>query len=164
MNEFDSFELNGIIVYLGSDEVLTDDGITKLTPKEIGVLLILYNNRGHTVSQNRILDAVWGESLGNDSGLTQAISRLRRIFKDTPKSSTFIRTIPKKGYQLVVDSDRTLQVKKKKNGIFSGYDRLSKIQKFGVKLLIVMIMIIILLLLVDINIRVEQLNSTHIST
>ena len=157
MEGINEFELNGFKVLLDSDEVITDAEIVKLTPKERDILLILYNNRGQTVSRSRILDTVWGESLGNDSGLTQAISRLRHIFKDNPRNSNFIKTIPKKGYQLVAHSNKSFPLKKKRSGFLSGFDRLSKLQKFGIKLLIVMILIIVLLFMVDINIRVEEL-------
>jgi|GEM_PF-6776863 len=76
----------------------------KLTPKEMGVLILLHQHGGTTVDRADLLQKVWGDKYANNQGLTQAISRLRDIFSESDFIS--IRTIPKKGYLLQVQSSR----------------------------------------------------------
>ncbi len=121
-------------------------------------MLILYNNRGRTVSRSQLLETAWGDAVGNDLGLTQAISRLRQIFKDDPKQPKVIKTIPKSGYQLLTDTHSKLIHEGKKPGIFSYYRNLSKLERSGIKVILVLILLLLILLLVtDIQIRVEEL-------
>ncbi len=106
------FELRGYQVFADLNEVVVDGEREKLTPKEMEVLLVLYQNMGSTVTRHTLLESVWGTRYANDLGLTQAISRLRQLFKDDHKRPLFIRTVPKKGYQLIEQSDEEQQVKK----------------------------------------------------
>lgn len=101
------------IYYLGDFTVFTDINEieykgkrTKLKPKEMGVLHLLLDNKNSTVTRADFLSKVWGDDYGNDQGLTQAISRLRGIFSKSREVT--IRTIPKKGYQLI-SSDREIK-------------------------------------------------------
>ena len=99
------FELRGYQVFADLNEVVVDGEREKLTPKEMEVLLVLYQNMGSTVTRHTLLESVWGTRYANDLGLTQAISRLRQLFKDDHKRPLFIRTVPKKGYQLMEQGD-----------------------------------------------------------
>ncbi len=151
------FELEGKKVLVDSNEILFKESVTRLTPKEKEVLLLLYSNRGSTVPRSRILETVWGDSLGNDSGLTQAVSRLRQIFKDNPKEPKVIKTIPKLGYQLLLESeDRAIHQETKWN-ILANYSNLTEFQKLGVRMLLMLIALIVFLLIFDVRIRIEQL-------
>ena len=93
--------LRGAFFIPETNEAIRDNVIYKLKPKEMDVFILLYNNIGHTISRDLILEKVWGSSYGNDLGLTQAVSSLRRILKDNPKDAKVIKTIPKKGYQMI---------------------------------------------------------------
>ncbi len=157
MKELNSFELNGCRVLPDSDEVIVGEELFKLTPKERDILILLYNHRGQTVSRTQILDTVWGESLGNDSGLSQAISRLRQIFNDDPKNAKLIKTIPKRGYQLVAEPALSATSEEKNATLWLKLERLSSVQKFAIKLAIILLLIVIFLLIFDVNIRVEEL-------
>ncbi|MEO0571879.1 MAG: winged helix-turn-helix domain-containing protein [Bacteroidota bacterium] len=97
------FELAGHQIFVDSNEIGRNGVTEKLTPKEMEVLLLLYKNKGETVSRVSLLESIWGADYANDLGLTQSISKLRRILKDNPKNPRFIKTIPKKGYQLIND-------------------------------------------------------------
>ncbi|MBO3697268.1 winged helix-turn-helix domain-containing protein [Roseivirga sp. E12] len=81
-----------------TNEVHIDGQKTKLTPKEMGVLILLDEHNGTTVNRSKLLVEVWGDKYSNNQGLTQAISRLREVFSKSKHIS--IRTIPKKGYLL----------------------------------------------------------------
>lgn len=158
MNELKRFVLDGLLVIPDSNEILKDGAAIKLTPKEKEVLLILYRHRGNTVSREQILENVWKSPLGNDSGLTQAISKLRQIFADDPKNPKLIKTIPKLGYQLLETMGGPVEQDARKS-IFSskGPDAAIGLKKFGFKVLLILAGIIIFLLIFNVRIRVEEL-------
>ncbi len=86
------------VIDTDTNEVQVGKQKVKLTPKEMGVLELLNDRRGTTVSRTELLVKVWGDKFANDQGLTQAVSRLRSTLSSCKNIS--IRTIPKKGYQL----------------------------------------------------------------
>ncbi|MDC8002493.1 helix-turn-helix domain-containing protein [Aureisphaera galaxeae] len=154
MSVLHHFELMGRKVVVDSNEIHSNGTITKLTPKEKEVLLVLYDHRGSTVSRSYLLETVWGDPLGNDSGLSQAISKLRQVFRDDPKHPVLIKTIPKLGYQLLEDN-RPLHTRKRKGGILRNFKNLSGIKKFAIKLLILAIFFTILMFFIDVRIQVR---------
>lgn len=156
MEEASHFMLKGYKVVADSNEILRNGDVIKLTPKEKEILVFLYRNRGRTVSRSQILATVWGDSLGNDSGLTQAISKLRQVFSDDPKNPKLIKTIPKLGYQLITDSDSLFYPKTRKPNLLKRYNNLSRFEKFGIRLFFYILVIVILLLIFDVNIRIQQ--------
>lgn len=87
------------IIFPYTNEVITKNKRIKLSPKEMGVLLLLLQNLDHTVERTEFLEKVWNNEVGNNQGLTQAISRLRSIFSNNELE--VIRTIPKKGYLMI---------------------------------------------------------------
>lgn len=93
---FSKFRSKDIRLFSETNEVETGGQKVKLTPKEMGVLELLMKMKGTMVSRTDLLEHVWGYKYANDQGLTQAISKLRRIL--ARNSNGTIRTIPKKGY------------------------------------------------------------------
>ena len=87
-------------VHEDSNEVTVAGERLKLSPKEMGVLMVLKARAGHTVSRLELLQEVWGDTQANDQGLTQVVSSLRQVFARS--THIHIKTVPKKGYQLQV--------------------------------------------------------------
>ena len=129
---------------------------TKLTPKEMEVLTMLYKNEGTTVSRFDLVETVWGEPYGNDLGLTQAISKLRRVFNDNPKDPKLIRTIPKKGYQLIHGANESIDPETGNNNGVKKPSGLKKFYKAGIILLFVIALIMLYLLIFGIRIRIRK--------
>jgi Tol biopolymer transport system component/DNA-binding winged helix-turn-helix (wHTH) protein len=73
----------------------------RLEPKVMQVLELLADHRGQVVSKERLLQTVWAETFVGDEVLARAISEIRRVLEDDPKSPRYIQTIPKGGYRLV---------------------------------------------------------------
>jgi len=73
----------------------------KVEPRVMRVLVCLAETPGQVVSRTRLLDFVWGETSVNEDALSRAISDLRKTLGDSPKSPTYIETIPKSGYRLI---------------------------------------------------------------
>ena len=69
----------------------------ELTPMEFDVLTVLMKNKNRTVSRDRILDEIWGESYFGDTRTVDVrIANLRKKLGLTDE----IRTISKVGYRL----------------------------------------------------------------
>ena len=66
-------------------------------------LLFLVEHSGTVVDKERLMAAVWPDSIVEDNNLNQAISTLRRIFGETPGAHRYIVTVPGRGYRFVAD-------------------------------------------------------------
>ena len=72
-----------------------------LEAKVMDVLLALIEAQGQVVLREDLINNVWGTEFGGDESLTRAISLLRKAFGDTRGQHEHIRTVPRKGYQLI---------------------------------------------------------------
>ena len=151
------FEVKNYKILVDSNEVLDGNKTIKLTHKEMKVLVALYKNKGSTVSRSNLLESVWGGPYKNDLGLTQAISKLRRVFKDNPKTPILIRTIPKNGYQLINTNNTQVRSDKNISNSNKNSHPLNNSKKIGIILFVVIIIIFLFLLMFDIRVRIEEL-------
>ena len=88
------------------NRVTGPNGITRLEPKVMQVLVCLAARAGQVVSKDRLFHAAWADTAVTDDVLTRAISELRRLFDDDPKQPRVIETIPKGGYRLIAPVTR----------------------------------------------------------
>ncbi len=65
------------------------------------VLLALAARPGELVSRQTLLDEVWGDVVVLDENVTKAVQTLRKHLGDDPARPEFIRTVPRKGYELI---------------------------------------------------------------
>jgi TolB-like protein len=65
------------------------------------VLLALAARPGELVSRQTLLDEVWSDVVVLDDTLTKAVQVLRGHLDDKPGNPEFIRTVPRKGYELI---------------------------------------------------------------
>ncbi len=79
------------------------DDLVRLGANESRALCLLIEDPGAIIHRNRLHDYVWREQgfEVDDSSLTQAISTLRKALKDSTKSPSYIKTVPKRGYQMI---------------------------------------------------------------
>jgi Tol biopolymer transport system component/DNA-binding winged helix-turn-helix (wHTH) protein len=75
----------------------------RLEPKTLQVLLRLAETPGEVVAKERLHREVWNGEYAAEDGLRRAILHLRRLFGDEAKSPTFIETVPRLGYRLLVE-------------------------------------------------------------
>ncbi|GAB3526151.1 winged helix-turn-helix domain-containing protein [Photobacterium alginatilyticum] len=82
-----------------------NDELTRLGSNESRALSLLIEDPGAIITRTRLHDYVWREQgfEVDDSSLTQAISTLRKALKDSTKSPEFIKTVPKRGYQMIAN-------------------------------------------------------------
>jgi DNA-binding winged helix-turn-helix (wHTH) protein len=67
-----------------------------IEPRIMKLICLLIENNGKLVRRDHIVEKLWNGYGGGDEGLTQAISFIRKIFKD--KTKKIIETVPKSGY------------------------------------------------------------------
>ena len=75
----------------------------RLERQPMDVLILLVERRGLLVSRGEISDRLWGKDVFVDveTGVHTAIRKIRRALRDSPEHSTFVETVPGKGYRFV---------------------------------------------------------------
>ena len=74
-----------------------------LPPKAAEVLLCLASSPGELLSREDLIECVWGEGHGSSESLSHAVSEIRHALGDHADNPTFIQTLPRRGYRLVVE-------------------------------------------------------------
>lgn len=95
------FQLGDRRIYPLTGEIQGPNGSNHLKPKAMEVLLCLTQQQGDVVSRADIVRQVWGDTTVGDEVLTGCISELRHQLDDISINPNFIRTVPKRGYQLL---------------------------------------------------------------
>jgi DNA-binding response OmpR family regulator len=75
-----------------------------LTQLEARLLDYLMTNAGHVVTNEAIINHVWGAGGGNREMLRQLVRRLRSKIEPDPAAPAFVETIPGMGYGLFTSS------------------------------------------------------------
>jgi TolB-like protein/DNA-binding winged helix-turn-helix (wHTH) protein/Flp pilus assembly protein TadD len=75
----------------------------RLAPRVFETLLFLVEHHDTVLDKERLMEAVWPDSIVEENNLTQNISALRRVFGETPGSHHYIVTVPGRGYRFVAD-------------------------------------------------------------
>jgi len=79
-------------------QLFRDEEPIPLRRKSGEVLWLLIQRPGELISKNEILQEIWPDETVEEGRLVQHISLLRRALGDDPRISTYILTIPGKGY------------------------------------------------------------------
>jgi TolB-like protein/DNA-binding winged helix-turn-helix (wHTH) protein/Flp pilus assembly protein TadD len=80
-----------------------DGTAVPLTPRVFETLRYLVEHSGTVLDKERLMEAVWPDSIVEENNLSQNISTLRRAFGETPGSQRYIVTVPGRGYRFVAD-------------------------------------------------------------
>ncbi|MCC7247834.1 MAG: winged helix-turn-helix domain-containing protein, partial [Lysobacter sp.] len=92
------------IVDLSLREIAPADGVDapmRVTLKSIGVLTALIEDAGKLVTRDALIERVWPNTLPTDDVLTQAVTQLRKAFRDECERPQYIETVSKRGYRLI---------------------------------------------------------------
>jgi tetratricopeptide (TPR) repeat protein/TolB-like protein/DNA-binding winged helix-turn-helix (wHTH) protein len=96
------FYLGDVLVEPLKGQVSGPAGAQHLPPKAVEVLLCLASDPGELVTRNKLLEAVWGSGKGSQEALGHAVSEIRHALDDHADDPTFIQTLPKRGYRLII--------------------------------------------------------------
>ena len=85
-----------------SERTLTRGGSpVSIKPKEFDTLLYLVSHAGRTVTREELIKAVWPDTFVEDGNLNYNISQLRRILGENAQDTSYIQTLPKRGYRFI---------------------------------------------------------------
>jgi TolB-like protein/Tfp pilus assembly protein PilF len=92
--EFGTFSLNP------SERLLLRGGSpVSLTPKVFDTLVVLVKNSGHVVAKDELMREIWPDTIVEEANLTQNVSTLRKVLDQHQRGSSYIETVPKRGYR-----------------------------------------------------------------
>jgi TolB-like protein/DNA-binding winged helix-turn-helix (wHTH) protein/Flp pilus assembly protein TadD len=94
--EFDDFHLDA-----GRRLLWRAGALVPLTSRVFDTLLYMIEHHDTVLDKERLMEAVWPDSIVEENNLTQNISTLRRVFGEKPGSHRFIVTVPGRGYRFV---------------------------------------------------------------
>jgi len=95
------FRLGDFDVYPREERIVGPDGPQHLEPKIMEVLVALAQRRGEPVTRDELLSGVWSDAVVGDEVLSRAISLLRSALHDERTNPRYIRTLPRRGYELI---------------------------------------------------------------
>jgi eukaryotic-like serine/threonine-protein kinase len=72
-----------------------------LSPKTFDLLLALMERSGQVVLKDELMNLLWPETFVEESNLTQQVFQLRKALDDRSQASSYIVTVPGKGYRFV---------------------------------------------------------------
>jgi len=84
-----------------------DDSLTrgaervKIEPRTMRLLMRLAQTPGVVVSQDELLESVWGGVVVGTASIYQSMSQLRKVLGDTDDAPRYIETVARKGYRLL---------------------------------------------------------------
>ncbi len=95
----------GLQIDTGSREVVRDDKLLELTPKEFDLLLYFASHPGEVFSRMQLLEQVWGYNHeGYEHTVNSHINRLRGKLEPDPTKPSYIKTAWGVGYQFMAEA------------------------------------------------------------
>lgn len=102
----DNFTFGPCFVSPTRGELWRDGELYRLQPKVMEVLVYLAERSDEVVSKERLLEEVWPNTYVTEYVLWRCIAQLRRALDDDAAHPRFIKTLSKRGYQLIVPVSR----------------------------------------------------------
>jgi TolB-like protein/Tfp pilus assembly protein PilF len=98
-----TYEFGDFSLLAGDKQLLRAGKPLTLKPKIFETLLILLESQGHLVEKEDFIKRLWPDSFVEESALAQNISQLRKALANETKNGTssFIETVPKRGYRFL---------------------------------------------------------------
>jgi DNA-binding winged helix-turn-helix (wHTH) protein len=95
------FVFDRYVLDTGRRELRHGHTLVSVQPQVFDLLEYLIRNRGHVVSRDDLLDAIWGGRIVSESTLATRINAARSAIGDDGESQRLIRTLPRKGIRFV---------------------------------------------------------------
>ncbi|WP_413735608.1 winged helix-turn-helix domain-containing protein [Sodalis sp. RH21] len=106
---FGDFILNSTRILFYKDQKIS------ISPKELGVLILLLESAGEVVTKDRLINEVWSGGNVAEESLTRCIYVLRRLLQEG-KHNRFIDTVYGKGYRFTLPVTRITPAEKAATG------------------------------------------------
>lgn len=107
------------VVFDTSRHTATVNGeLLPLQEKAWQVLFLLTSRAPNIVSRNALIEEIWaGNFLTGEKGLNQSLWSIRSVLGDDARNPTFIRTLPRMGYQWIYRSTQSPSPRSNFNGL-----------------------------------------------
>jgi len=92
-------------------QLLREGKPVPLEPKVYDALLLLLESRGRLVEKAEFLSRLWPGSFVEEVGLAHAISQLRKALRYGTDGTSFIETVPKRGYRFSVPVEAVVPIR-----------------------------------------------------
>ena len=87
---------------ISRSELSDDTRTSKLEPLAFAFLMELVDHAGQVVSREQVLEKVWDNRVVSDDSIRKVVKKLRDAFDDDARNPRYIKTLPLKGYSLLV--------------------------------------------------------------
>jgi TolB-like protein/DNA-binding winged helix-turn-helix (wHTH) protein len=101
MNQHPVYRFDDFVVDPESWRLSRDGQEIHLEPVVLELLSYLISHRDRLVSQQELMDTVWGHTVISESALRQAVARLRRALGDNSDTPRYLETVHSKGYRFI---------------------------------------------------------------
>jgi len=107
---FTPFRVGDWTVYPNSGLFIKGDEEVKIEPKVMEVLVYLAQHRDDVVSREALEANIWTGTIVGYDAVSGSIIKLRKAFSDDSRNPRYIKTVSKRGYQLIaaVSTDNNL--------------------------------------------------------
>jgi len=96
IHEFGDFQLN-----LSDQRLLRNGVCVPMPPRVFDTLVLLVTAKGQLVDKDCLVRQLWPDTFVEEGALAHNISILRKALGESAGSSTFIQTVPKRGYRFL---------------------------------------------------------------
>jgi TolB-like protein/DNA-binding winged helix-turn-helix (wHTH) protein len=73
----------------------------ELPPRAFDALLVMVENHGRLLEKDALMQTVWGDTVVEESNLSQIVYLLRKALRDGENGARYIETVPKRGYRFL---------------------------------------------------------------
>lgn len=98
----ENIKFGNIEINRNNDGVFRGGQPVKLKPMELKLLLYLYDNKGHRITKDELLEKVWGVTYIGEGTLSVHIRHLREKLEEDPGNPQFIKTMWGSGYMFEI--------------------------------------------------------------
>jgi DNA-binding winged helix-turn-helix (wHTH) protein len=101
-----SYQFDHFLLDVGERRLYHRDTLIPLTPKAFDVLAYLAERDGHLVLKEELLQAIWPDRFVEEVNLARAVHTIRSTLAELDNATTYIETVPTKGYRFVAKVER----------------------------------------------------------
>src|SRR5262245_52184964 len=105
MEQISVFRFGDFVLDTTQRRLLRSGEDVYLPPKTFDLLLYLLRNQGRVIAKDELIEAVWPDVNVVENTLAQRIREIREALGDGAQDARFIKTVPRVGYQFIVEPD-----------------------------------------------------------
>lgn len=96
-----SYEFGPFCLDPAEGQLTRNGAVVPLAPKAFEALLLLVEHSGHLVTKEELTQKLWPQTVVEEANLAKYVFTLRQALGEGEKDSTYIETVPKRGYRFV---------------------------------------------------------------